>query len=287
MDYIITTDTNSDLPREYLEEHDLPVLSFNYTIDGNTTYDFDNVLPSKEFYEKMRNGSVSKTSQVNPAYAKDFFQKVIDEYDSDILHIAFSSGLSGSYNNTCIAAEELMEENPGRKIVVVDTLAASLGQGLLVHHALKLRDQGKSMDEASRWLEENKLNLCHIFTVDDLTYLYRGGRVSKTSQVVGGVLNIKPVLHVDNEGHLVLLVNVRGRKKALKHLVDLMEERRIPGDQDVFISHGDCLEDAQEVANQIKRRFGIDVTLIDCIGPCIGTHVGPGTVTLFFLGNER
>ena len=286
MTYIITTDTNADLPEEYVTEHKLELLPFNYLIN-EITYLPPNDLPYKEFYDRMRQSEVPKTSQVNPADAKDFFESVIDKHGVDILHIAFSSGLSGSYNNIHMAAEEVMEENPGRKIVVVDSLAASLGQGLLVHHALKLRQEGKTLEQVSKWIEDNRLNLCHYFTVDDSTYLYRGGRVSKTSQVAAGILNIKPVLHVDNEGHLVSLLNVRSRKKSLNKLADLMEKRRFPGDQDVFISHGDCIEDAQYLANQIKERFGITSILISHIGPTIGTHSGPGTVALFFLGHER
>lgn len=286
MNYIISTDTTADLSEEYVNKHKLPLLSFNYTING-TTYDLTNELPYKEFYAKMKDGAVPKTSQVNPIEAKDFFQKLLDENDADILHVAFSSGLSGSFNSSYIAAKELMEENPERRIVVLDTLAASLGQGLLVDHAVKLRDQGKSIDEVSKWLEDNKLNLCQLFTVDDLIYLYRGGRVSRSKQAAAGVLNIKPILHVDNEGHLVPMVNARGRNKSLKQMVDMMEQRRIAGDQAVFISHGDCLEDAESVAAMIKDRFDIEVAQINHIGPTIGTHSGPGTVALFFLGSER
>jgi DegV family protein with EDD domain len=286
MHYIISTDTTADLSKEYVEKYNLPLLSFNYIVNG-TTHDITNELPYKEFYNKMREGAVPKTSQVNPQEAKEFFQKVLNESDADILHVAFSSGLSGSFNSTFIAARELMEENPGRKIIVVDTLGASLGQGLLVNHAIKLREQGKSIDEVSKWLEDNKLSLCHLFTVEDLIYLYRGGRVSRTKQAAAGVLNIKPVLHVDNDGHLVPMVNARGRNKSLKQMVDIMEERRFEGDQDVFVSHGDSIEDAQHVADMIKERFGIEVAMINHIGPTIGTHSGPGTIALFFLGSVR
>jgi len=286
MEYIISTDTTSDLPKAYVEENNLHLLSFNYIID-EVTYDLENDLPYKEFYDKMRDGAKPMTSQVNPEYAKNFFQELISKYDTDILHIGFSSGLSGSYNNTRAAALEVMEENPGRKIMVVDSLAASLGQGLLVHKAIKLKNKGQSMDEVCSWLEENKLKICHYFTVDDLVYLLRGGRVSKTSAFAAGVLNIKPILHIDNEGHLVALSKVRGRKKSLKELVDNMEKRLLPGESDVFISHSDCIEDANSLANSIKERFGIDALIINHIGPTIGAHTGPGTVTLFFMGKER
>jgi len=180
-----------------------------------------------------------------------------------------------------------MEANPGRKIIVVDSLGASLGQGLLVHKAIGLKNSGKTIDEVHNWVEENKLNVCHYFTVDDLVYLFRGGRVSKTSAFAAGVLNIKPVLHIDNEGHLVPLSKVRGRKKSLKELADIMENRMLPGEEDVFISHSDCIEDAELLAKNIKERFGIEVLIINHIGPTIGAHTGPGTISLFFMGRER
>ena len=244
MDYIITTDTTADLSQEYIKKNNLNLLSFNYTIDG-VTYDRNNELPYQEFYDRMRKGSVPKTSLVNPEDVKSFFKNIQDKEDVNILHIGFSSGLSGSYNSSRIAAEELMEENPDKKIVVVDSLCASLGQGLLVHKALKLKEKGKSFDEVNQWVEQNKLNLCHFFTVDDLIYLFRGGRVSRTSAFAAGLLKIKPVLHVDKEGHLIPLSKVRGRKKSLMTMIDIMEKQmKQEEEQEIFISHGDCLDDA-------------------------------------------
>lgn len=286
MDFIITTDTTADLSKQYLEDNKIDLLSLKYMID-DVTYDIENELPDKEFYNKMREGAIPKTSQANPETAKEFFKKNIEKNKKDILHVGFSSGLSGTYDSARVAAEEVMEEIPGIKIIVIDSLAASLGQGLLVHKAIKLQEEGKTIDEVAKWLEDNKLNLCHFFTVDDLIYLYRGGRVSKTSQVAAGVLNIKPVLHVDNEGHLVALSKTRGRKKSIKQLADMMEKRILPGETDVFISHGDCLEEAQGLADHIKERFGIEVGLLNYVGPTIGAHSGPGTIALFFLGSER
>ena len=206
----------------------------------------------------------------------------------DILHISFSSGLSASHNNARIAANELAEQYPDRKIILVDSLCASLGQGLFVHYAVTMKEQGKSIEEVAAWLEENKLHLCHQFTVNDLFHLHRGGRVSKATAIIGTLINVKPVLHVDNEGHLTSVCNVRGRKKALLKLVELMGEQ-IDGYQNdiVFISHGDCLEDAEFVAAQVKERFGIQNFLIDYVSPTIGAHSGPGTVALFYLGNTR
>ena len=211
-EFIITTDNTSDLPDSYISENDLDILFLSYTIDGET-YERENQLSAAEFYKRMRNGSMPTTAQINPDMAKEKFTKYLKE-GKDILHISFSSGLSGSYNSCRIAAEELQEDFPDRRIVVVDSLCASLGEGLLVHKAVCQKKEGKSLAEITEWLEENKLHLCHNFTVDDLNHLYRGGRVSKAAAVFGTMVNIKPVLHVDDEGHLVPVSKVRGRKKS-------------------------------------------------------------------------
>jgi DegV family protein with EDD domain len=286
--FIITTDTTCDLPQDYLKKNNIPLIPLYYSFEG-TIYGENNDLEPKEFYNKMRGGAMPTTMAVNPDTAKQIFSGLLEE-GYDILHIAFSSGLSGSYSATAMAARELCEEKPDAKIVVVDSLCASLGEGLLVHKAVQLKEQGKSLDEIQKWLEKNQLHLCHVFTVDDLHHLHRGGRVSKTTAIIGTLINVKPVLHVDNEGHLIPLNNVRGRKKALMNLVDNMESR-LDGYKDqndiVFISHGDCIEDAEYVASLIKERFGIENVLIHYISPTIGAHAGPGTVALFFMGNER
>jgi len=288
--YIITTDTTSDLPKYYIEEKQIKILPLTYILEG-VTYDQENGLEFSEFYNKMRNGSMPTTSQVNPENAKEIFQKYVEEGFA-ILHIAFSSVLSGSYNSAKIAAEELMEEKPDCKIIVVDSLCASLGEGLLIHKAVKLKEQGKSIEEVAAWLDANKLHVCHNFTPSDLFHLYRGGRVSKTAAIIGTVVDVKPILHVDNEGYLKPLSKVRGRKKSLVTLVDNMEkqigsyleENKADG---VFIGHGDCREEAQFVADLIKERFGIDSFLIDYVGPVIGAHTGPGIMALFFMGEAR
>ena len=229
------------------------------------------------------------TSQVNAEEAKEVFCPILEQ-GKDILYLAFSSGLSGTYNSVRLAAEELQEEYPERKIVVIDTLSASLGEGLLVDKAVELTEQGLSLEENAAWLEEHKLNLCHVFTVDDLFHLHRGGRVSKVAAVVGTMINLKPVLHVDNEGHLIPLKNVRGRKKSLSGLVSLMEEQ-IGEWKDkntkIFISHGDCREDAEYVAKLVKEKFGYETFLINYVGATIGAHSGPGTIALFFWGDHR
>ena len=277
--YIITTDTTTDLPEDYIKKHDLGIMSLTYTLEG-TTYSKDNPLDVKLFYEKMRNGSMPTTSQVNPENAKNIFLPYLKN-GYDILHIAFSSGLSGSYNSTRIAAEELSEEFPDRKITIIDSLAASLGEGLLVHKAVMLKEQGADLDAVADWVEQNKLHIVHNFTVDDLFHLHRGGRVSKATAILGTMINVKPILHVDDEGHLIALSKVRGRKKSLQALVDSMEKQmgayRSQNDI-VFISHGDSLADAQYVADLVKQRFGIESFLINYVGPTIGAHSGPEPV---------
>jgi DegV family protein with EDD domain len=286
--FIITTDTTSDLPQEYLDTHKVSLLPLYYSMNG-TVYGESNILDPKEFYNIMRGGALPTTMAVNPDTARKVFTELIEK-GYDILHIAFSSALSGSCSVAATVAREMCDEHPDSKIIVVDSLCASLGEGLLVHKAVELKDQGKSIDEVTDWLENNKLHLCHLFTVDDLHHLHRGGRVSKATAIIGTLINVKPVLHVDNEGRLIPLNNVRGRKKALISLVDQMEEKLkgYPHNNDIiFISHGDCIEDAQFVADQIKERFGIKNFLINYVSPTIGAHSGPGTVALFFMGNER
>lgn len=286
--YIITTDTTADLPEDYIKKHDLGIMSLTYTLEG-TTYSKENPLEVRLFYEKMRNGSMPTTSQVNPENAKNIFLPYLkDGYD--ILHIAFSSGLSGSYNSARIAAEELSEDFPDRKIMVIDSLAASLGEGLLVHKAVMLKEQGADLDTVADWVEQNKLHIVHNFTVDDLFHLHRGGRVSKATAILGTMINVKPILHVDDEGHLIALSKVRGRKKSLQALVDSMEKQMgtYKNQNDiVFISHGDSLADAQYVADLVKQRFGIESFLINYVGPTIGAHSGPGTIALFYMGDYR
>ena len=286
--YVIMTDTTADLPESYIEEHQLEILSLNYMLEG-IVYDRKNPLDVEEFYARMRSGSMPTTSQINPEQAKEAFASCM-EAGNDVLYIAFSSGLSGTYNSACIAAAELEEEGtyPDRKVVVVDSLSASLGEGLLVHKAVKLKEEGKTLEEVVAWTEKNRQNLCHNFTVDDLFHLHRGGRVSKTTAILGTMINIKPVLHVDDEGHLTAVDKVRGRKKSLTTLVDRMEKQAEGFENpEVFISHGDCLEDALFVEKLVRERFGTENFIINHVGPTIGAHSGPGTVALFFMGNPR
>lgn len=284
--FAITTDTGGDLPLEMLREHGVGLMSLHYTVDGQT-YDAYHPMPDRDFYERMRGGAMPTTAQVNPDEARQVLEQALATHD-EVLHIAFSSGLSGSCQSARIAAQELEEQNPGKRIVVVDSLAASLGQGLLVHYALRLREQGRSLDETARWCEDNKLHIAHLFTVDDLFHLHRGGRVSRTAAVVGSVLGIKPVLHVDDAGHLVAVGKVRGRRRALDELVRRMGEQTGGAVPDtVFISHGDCAEDADYVARRVQQTFGTAPSRVEVIGPAIGAHAGPGTVALFFLAARR
>lgn len=288
-EFIITTDTTADLPDDYIRAHKIGIMSLTYTLD-DVTYSYEHPMDTKTFYDKMRAGSLPTTSQVNPAEAKEILIKTATENNCDVLHIAFSSGLSGSYNSVKLAAEELEEENFPHRIIVVDSLAASLGEGLLVYKAVELMESGHSLEDTAQWVEDNKLHLVHNFTVDNLFHLFRGGRVSRAAAIIGTVVNIKPILHVDDEGHLIPLSKVRGRKKSLISLVDSMEKQmgtyRSQNDI-VFISHGDSLEDAEYVAKLIKERFGIERFLINYVGSTIGAHSGPGTIALFYLGEYR
>lgn len=284
--FIISTDSTADLPEDYIQEHKLFIHPLYYTM-VDEVYGGNTDLSPEEFYNRMRSGQMPTTMASNPGFITNAFTKQI-EAGMDILHISFSSALSCSYSNASVAAKELCEEYPDAKIVVIDSLCASMGQGLLVHYALMMKEAGKSFDEIVAWINENRNHICHQFTVDDLFHLQRGGRVSKTAAVIGTIINVKPVLHVDNEGRLIPLSKVRGRKKALSTLVDNMAVK-IEGYQNdiVFISHGDCLEDAQIVANLITKRFGITNFLINFVSPTIGAHSGPGTVALFFMGNDK
>lgn len=284
----IVTDSTADLPKVFLEENHVACINLTYILDG-TTYGQGRELSAKEFFDGMRAGKMPTTSQVNPEDAKAFLEKLAEE-DTEILVLAFSSGLSGSYNSMRLAAREIMEESRNCRIRVVDSLCASMGEGLFVCKALQLRQQGMTMEETANWLEEHRTEFIHVFTVNDLFHLFRGGRVSRTTAVIGSLAGIKPMLHVDDEGHLVAIAKVRGRKKALQTLVSYMEEKR-KGDfrkEDlVMISHGDCLEDAEYVRELIREKLGMENVMINTLGPVIGAHTGPGLVALFFIGTHR
>lgn len=285
--FIISTDTTADLPDNYVRNNNIDVHTLYYSI-GNTIYGPDNSLPVKEFYDRMRNGEMPTTMACNPEEAACIFKKRASE-GYDILHIAFSSALSSSYNNFCIAASEAMEEYPECKIIVIDSLSASMGEGLVVYRAMQLKNMGKTIDETADYISNHLQNFVQFFTVDDLNHLYRGGRVSKTTAVIGTLAGIKPILHVNEEGRLIPVGKVRGRKKSLNALVDKIDTYMgsYKNETDVvFLGHGDCPEDAQYVADKVKEKCGLDVW-INTICPTIGAHSGPGTVALFFMGEKR
>lgn len=287
-EFVITTDVTCDLPEDYIQKHNLKMIPLYYQFD-DVVYGEDNQLEAEVFFDMMRKGSMPTTMAANPKVAKDMFTSLLDK-GLDIIHIGFSSALSGSYSVAATVARELCEERPDARINVIDSLSASLGEGLLVHKAVQLKEKGRSFDEIVNWLEDNKLHACHLFTVDDLHHLHRGGRVSKTTAVIGTLINVKPILHMNNKGELTPFYNVRSRKKALTALVDNMEKliNDYQGESnEAFISHGDCLEDAEFVASLIKQRLGIDDILINFVCPTIGAHSGPGTIALFFMGKER
>ena len=287
-DFKIITDTTADLPESYIRENELGIMVVPYIMDGIPQGE-ERKMEVKEFYDRMRGGMMPTTSQINPETAKEYLNGFLEE-SRQLLVLSFSSGLSGTCGNVSLAAREIMEERPDCRIVVADTLCASLGEGLLVHKAVQLKKAGKSLDETAQWVEAHKENLVHVFTVDDLFHLHRGGRVSKATAIVGTLAGIKPLLHVDEQGHLTAVGKVRGRKKSLQSLVDMMEKQvgswRDKNDC-IFISHGDCAEDVDYVKQLVEERFGRKDFLINEIGPTIGTHSGPGTVALFFMGDVR
>ena len=288
-EFVILTDSSCDLPPALAESMELEVLPLSVEIEGARYCNYldGREISAAEFYDKLRKEERAVTSAVNVGEFTDRLEALL-KAGKDVLVLAFSSGLSTTYNSAAIAAEDLKERYPAQKIYVVDTLSASLGQGLLIWHAAQERAAGKSIEEVRDYVEKNKLHLCHWFTVDDLNHLKRGGRISSATALVGGMLSIKPVMHMDDEGHLVNVSKARGRQASLKALVDKMEELAIePANQMVFISHGDCLEDAETVASMVKERFGVKEVVINHVGPVIGAHSGPGTMALFFLGEHR
>ncbi|MBS5548270.1 MAG: DegV family protein [Oscillospiraceae bacterium] len=288
-EFVLMTDSSADLSQEMVQELGVTVLPLSFTIQGKVyrNYPDNREMDLPLFYDMLRAGELATTSAVNVAEYTQAVEPILQE-KKDVLILAFSSGLSSTYQASVLAAEELREKYPDRKIYTVDTLCASLGQGLLVYLAVQEQRKGRSIEEVRDWAESTKLNLCHQFTVDDLHFLKRGGRISATTAVVGSMLQIKPVLHVDNEGHLINIGKARGRQASLKALVDKMEKTVTEeGKKTVFISHGDCRKDAVAVADMVRERFGTQDIRINYVGPVIGAHSGPGTLALFYLGTER
>lgn len=285
--YTVFVDSSCDMNMETIAEWGVKSIDLTFRfVDSPLEYkNYD--MPTADFYRNLRDGRDAKTSAINSEAFKEAFEHEL-KADRDLLYIAFSSGLSTTYNSACLAARELEEEYPERKILVVDSLSASAGYGMLVYLTLKQLESGATLEEAAAYAEERRLHICHWFTVDDLNFLKRGGRVSATAAFVGTALGIKPVLHMDNEGHLISMFNVRGRKKSIKALVTKLGELAENIEEGpIFISHGDCIDDARELESQIKDAYGLDTEIIADVGPVIGSHSGPGTLALFFVGKER
>jgi DegV family protein with EDD domain len=287
-DTVILIDSCSDLPIEYIEKNNIPVIGLTVNFRGEQIVDdFGKTITYKEFYNAVREGEMATTSQINSYTYKNIFEKYIRE-EKSIIYLGFSSQLSGSLNSSYIARNELLEEYKEVDITIIDTKSASLGEGLIAYYAHEMLKKGCSKDEIINWVEENIPKVNHWFTVDDLNHLKRGGRISSTGAMIGTMLNIKPILTIDGEGKLIPASKVKGRKKAIMSLVDEFKQKSVnPEEQVVFISHGDSLKDALTVKDMITSEFNVKDVIINNIGPVIGAHTGPGTLALFFIGENR
>ena len=285
MRFKIVTDSACDLSAEMIEALDLGIAALSVELDGRAYAEGE--MTPKALYDHLRSGKLPKTSAVNPELWADAMRPAL-ENGQDVLTLVFSSALSATCQNAFIAAEELRGEFPDRKLIVIDSLCAAIGLGLLIHTAARLRDAGKSIEETAAWIEEHKLNVCHWVTVEDLMHLKRGGRVSAATAVVGTMLSIKPIIRVDDNGKLENVGKARGRKASLNNILDRMAETFVPEMNDtVFIGHGDCPDDAEFLAQQIKSRFGVENVIIRYVGAVIGSHTGPGVAVVFYYGKNR
>lgn len=288
-EYVIFTDSSCDLPASLANELEIVVNNLSLVIEGK---EYVNYLDGREigfsqYYNMLREGKMGTTSAVNIESFCGIMEPVLKQ-GKDILYLGFSSGLSSTYSAGVQAALELSEKYPERKIYTVDTLAASLGEGMLVYYAVMEKKKGKSIEEVRDYVESVKLNMCHWFTVNDLNHLKRGGRVSATTALAGTILQIKPVMHVDNDGKLINVEKAKGRRNSIKRMAQIMAETAIDAEnQTIFISHGDCLEDAEYLASVIREKISVKDIIINYVGPVIGTHSGPGTLALFFFGKQR
>ena len=288
-DYVILTDSCCDLSAQMVEELGIQVMPMRLLLDDQEYLNYldGREIGFKEFYDRERCGSMPTTSALNVGEFEEAMRAIL-ETGKDVLYLGFSSGLSTTYQSSVIAADGLRSEFPDSKIIVVDTLTASMGQGLLVYLCAQQKKAGKTMEEVRDYAEEIKLNICHWVTVDDLNHLKRGGRVSAATALFGTMLTIKPIIHVDNEGHLINVGKARGRKASLMTLADEMAKTAInPAEQTVFISHGDCIDDVNTLADELRSRLGVKEVVINYIGPVIGSHTGAGVVALFFVGEHR
>ncbi|MCI8651338.1 MAG: DegV family protein [Oscillospiraceae bacterium] len=287
--YVIITDSSADLNQQMVEELGVNVLPLGFLIRGTTLQDYPDKrdMSPREFYQLLRDGEMATTNAVNVNQYEELLTPIL-ESGKDVLILSFSSGLSATCQSSMMAAAELRAKFPARKIEVVDTLCASAGQGMLVWYAAKKQQAGESLEAVRDWCEENKLKVCHWVTVNDLMHLKRGGRISGTTAMVGTMLQIKPIIHVDNEGKLDTVGKARGRKAALDYLVQKVVDTAIdPAEQTMFLSHSDCLEDVEYIASQLKEKCGVKDTKICDIGPVIGSHTGPGCAVVFFFGEPR
>ncbi len=284
--YVIFTDSACDMGLETLEQWNVKCCSLNLLFDGETESILDVELDPMELYNRMREGAVARTSAVNTGTFKEAFEEELKK-GNDILYIGFSSGLSTTYNSGRLAADELKEEYPDRTIIAIDTLAASAGQGMLVYLAAQKRDAGISLKDVAEYIENIKLNIAHWVAVDELVYLKRGGRISAASAIVGGILDIKPIIHVDNDGKLINVGKVRGRKASLKTLVDKYASDVLDKNGPIFICNSDCMEDVETIKTMLKQQHGVNVDKVVSIGSVIGSHTGPGTIAIFFIGKNR
>ena len=286
-DYVIFTDSGCDINPELLQTWGVQFANMTFTFVGEDREYINTDITNKEFYDRMRQGAHPKTAAINADTFAKAFEKILRE-DKDILYVAFSSGLSTTVNSAHIAVQDLKERYPNQKIVIVDTLAASAGGGLMVYMAVQQKKAGLSLDDNAAHIESLTAQHCIWFTVDDLEYLKRGGRVSPVVAFAGSILGIKPILQMDSEGHLIKVTTARGRKKSIEMLVDKYGELSYENkNTPIFISHSDCPEDAQFLAQMLKKKYGVDAELIADIGPIIGSHCGPGTLALFFIGKHR
>lgn len=288
MNYQIITDSCANLTDKQIADYDLKILSLKYCVSGK---EYDSYIPgkktdNKKIFQMLREKEKITTSLVSREECDRVIIPVL-ESGTDVLLIVFSSGLSGSYQNVKNACEDYREQFPERKIIVVDSLCASLGLGLAVHYAAALKADGKSMEEVAEWLEDNKLHICHKFTIDDLFFLKRGGRLSGSGAMLGSLLGIKPMLHAADDGKLYVTGKVRGRKASINALIDDVGTGNDIENQAVFIVHGDCEDDANYIAEEIKRRYKVKSVTVNCLDPVIGSHSGPGTLAVFYLGDKR
>lgn len=287
--YVLFTDSSCDLPAALAEEMQLHVLPLSVHLDGDSYKNYldEREISYRDFYARIPSAKEIKTNAVNQQDFIDAMEPVL-RAGADVLYVGFSSGLSGTYSAGALAARELQEKYPDRKIYAVDSLCASLGQGMLLHLAWKRQQAGATIDELRAYLEETKLHLCHWFTVNDLFHLKRGGRVSAATALIGSMLSIKPVMHMDDEGHLAVVSKARGRKASLKQLVEEMKKSAIePETQEIFICHGDALAEAEALGETIRRELHVKNVIINYVGPVIGAHTGPGVISIFFLGTKR